>query len=92
MGYHWGKERRRGTDRRVARDAAYTGADRRLAERRQHPAERRSKVAWLGAALILFVTLDATAWDGYYRHALISSINADAAATRAWSDNVWHFR
>ena len=88
MGYHWG-EKRRDSDRRVAHDPAYAGPDRRLTERRQHPKERKSRLGWVVIALVAFVMVDTVAWDGFYRRALFASINADAQASRAWSEGLW---
>ena len=90
MSYHFGNERRT-DDRRVARDPAYLGAERRAAERRHHPAEPKSKLGWYAIALVALVMVDTLVWHGYYFHALMMSFHADAAATRSWGANVWNW-
>ena len=89
MAYHFGQERRKGSDRRVPREVAYAGAERRVGERRARPREREGPFAWIVLALIAFIIVDAVAWHGYYRHAILVGLDAQATATRAWSDGLW---
>lgn len=89
MGYNWGRERRRGSDRREPRHAPYTGPERRVGERRRPPREKIGIGVWALLAALLLGGLDTFAWHGFYTRGLIASVNADAAATREWSDNIW---
>ena len=92
MAYHFGRERRRGSDRRAARNPAYAGVERRLAGRRAPSREREGPFSFVVIALILFVLVDTFIWHGYYRHAVYRGIDSQAQSIREWSDNIWDFR
>ena len=89
MAYHFGRERRHGTDRRVSRYPAYAGDERRTTDRRRPRPDRTGPFGWIVIALILIVMLDTTVWQGYYRHAIYRGLDAQAASVRAWSDGLW---
>ena len=92
MAYHFGSERRKGSDRRATRNPAYAGVERRLLERRTPRREREGPFAGIVLALIVFIVVDATVWQGYYRHALYRGLNVQASSVREWSDGLWDWR
>jgi hypothetical protein len=90
-----GPERRTG-DRRV-RQVYHevdrrSGGERRAAEREVLVRERGDGLGLFGRIIIVLVALflvDAFVWQGYYRHAMWASINANATSVREWSDSAW---
>ena len=84
---------RRNYDRRM--QAVYHEPDRRERERRAHwpkPKPRVKRTRWplIVALLILLVLVDALAWDGYYLHAFLVSLNSSAGKSRSFTDNLWN--
>lgn len=92
MPYHFGRERRRGSDRRIPRDVAFAGIERRITERRALRREREGPFSKIVIGLILLILFDAMVWHGYYRSAVIRGLNHQAASVRNWSDNVWDWK
>jgi len=89
MAYHFGRERRKGSDRRVARNRAFAGVERRLVQRRALRRERKGPFAHIIVALIAFIGADIGIWDGYYRDAMARGVNHQADLVRNWSANIW---
>jgi hypothetical protein len=93
---HKSRPERRTADRRV-RQVYHdvdrrSSAERRAAEREVVVRERGEGLglfAWTVIALVALFLVDTFVWQGYYRHALWVSLNADAASVRDWSDSVW---
>ncbi len=92
MMYHFGRERRKGGDRRVARNPAHSSVERRLARRRERRTEHEGPFAWIVIALIALIIVDTLFWHGFYRHALVRGINVQADAVRSWSEGLWDWK
>ncbi|WP_140871173.1 hypothetical protein [Sphingomonas oligophenolica] len=92
MAYNFGTERRKGSDRRITRNPAYAGVERRLTQHRERRTEREGPFAWIVLAMIALIVVDTLFWHGFYRHALVRGLNAQAEAVRAWSADLWDWK
>ena len=89
MAYHFGGERRKGTDRREPRNAPFSGIERRLAERRKRRKQEHHVGGWLMLLVIVFLIVDTTVWDGAVRRGAFHAVDRKAEVLRDWSDHLW---
>lgn len=72
-------ERRRGNDRRAAvREVVI-----------KDRGEGLGMLGWLIIAVIGLYLTDTFAWHSYYQRSFWRQLDAEASATRDWSDHVW---